>query len=54
MGGHMGMDTVTVKNLEVIEVDAKTGVIAVKGAVPGARGQLLMVAGGHKKKQSWI
>lgn len=54
MGGHMGTDTVTIKNLEVIDVDAKTGVIAVKGAVPGARGAVLVVEGGHKKKQSWI
>jgi large subunit ribosomal protein L3 len=54
MGGHMGTDIVTVKNLEVVEVDAKKGVIAVKGAVPGAGGAVILVIGGHKKKQSWI
>jgi len=37
--GHMGGDTVTVKNLEVIEV--RDGVLAVKGAVPGARNTVL-------------
>ncbi|MBU1349065.1 50S ribosomal protein L3 [Patescibacteria group bacterium] len=38
--GHMGADTVTVKNLEVIEV-RDGGVLAVKGAVPGARNAVL-------------
>jgi large subunit ribosomal protein L3 len=53
MAGHMGMDTVTVKNLEVVEVDAGAGVIAVKGAVPGARGALLAVASLGKEHVSW-
>jgi ribosomal protein L3 len=35
----MGGDTVTVKNLEVIEV--RDGVLVVKGAVPGARNTVL-------------
>jgi len=45
MAGRMGGDQITVKNLEVIEVDAAKGVIAVKGAVPGARGGLIMLIG---------
>src|SRR6266851_9121054 len=36
MGGHMGNERVTVRNLEVIEVDTEDNVILVKGAVPGA------------------
>jgi large subunit ribosomal protein L3 len=43
MGGHMGDDRVTVKNLEVVEVDAAKNEIVVKGAVPGARGALLVL-----------
>jgi len=43
MGGHMGDERVTVKNLEVIDIDAAKNEIAVKGAVPGARGTLLML-----------
>jgi large subunit ribosomal protein L3 len=43
MAGHMGTDRVTVKNLEVISVDALTNVIALKGAIPGARGGLVMI-----------
>ncbi len=43
MGGHMGDDRVTVKNLEIMEIDSAKNEIAVKGAVPGARGTLLMI-----------
>lgn len=42
MAGRMGNDTVTVKNLEVIEVRDQ-GIIALKGAVPGARNALLEI-----------
>ncbi len=43
MGGHMGDERVTVKNLEVIDVDATKREIALKGAVPGCRGTLLVL-----------
>lgn len=42
MAGHMGSDQTTVKNLKVIEVRAD-GIIAVKGAVPGARNTILHI-----------
>jgi large subunit ribosomal protein L3 len=44
MGGHMGDARVTVKNLEVVAIDAKTNEIMIKGAVPGARGGLLLIS----------
>jgi large subunit ribosomal protein L3 len=37
MAGHMGVENVTVKNLQVVEVDAKRSLITLKGAVPGHR-----------------
>jgi len=43
MGGHMGLDRVTVKNLEVIDVDKEKNILAIKGAVPGARGAILFI-----------
>ena len=43
MGGHMGSERVTVRNLEIIEVDAEDNVILVKGAVPGANGSYVML-----------
>jgi large subunit ribosomal protein L3 len=43
MGGHMGHARVTVRNLEVIEVDAEDNVLMVKGAVPGPNGGYVVV-----------
>ena len=43
MGGHMGSEQVTVRNLEVIEVDTEDNVLAVKGAVPGPNGGYVVV-----------
>ena len=38
MAGHMGVDKITVKNLEVLMIDKDKSVIAVKGAIPGNSG----------------
>jgi len=43
MGGRMGGDRVTVKNLEVVRVDEENNLLVVRGAVPGARGAYLAV-----------
>lgn len=43
MAGHMGVDRISVKNLEVVSVDAEQQLLFVKGAVPGARGGLLEI-----------
>lgn len=43
MAGHMGDERVSVKNLEVVEVDADKHLLAIKGAVPGSRGALILV-----------
>ncbi len=52
MGGHMGDVRVTVKNLEVVSFDTEKNIIAVKGAIPGARGGLIMIRS-HERKQLW-
>ena len=41
--GHMGCDTVTVKNLEVVRVDEEQNLILVKGAVPGGKNGVVRV-----------
>jgi large subunit ribosomal protein L3 len=38
MGGHMGSDRVTVRNLKVVATDKDNNLLIVKGAVPGAKG----------------
>ena len=42
-GGHMGQDRVTVKNLEVVRVDAEKNILVVRGSVPGAGGTYLEI-----------
>jgi len=41
--GHMGSDRVTVRNLEVVRVDAGNNVLVVRGAVPGAGGGYVVI-----------
>jgi len=41
--GHMGSERVTVQNLEVVRVDADRNLLLVKGAIPGAKGSLVIV-----------
>jgi len=41
--GRMGNDRVTVKNLDVVNLDEENGLILVKGAVPGFRNGLLLI-----------
>jgi large subunit ribosomal protein L3 len=43
MAGHMGACKVTVRNLVVVEVDTAKNVLLLKGAVPGARGGILLI-----------
>ena len=43
MGGQMGNAQVTVRNLEVIDVDTEDNVLVVKGAVPGPNGSYVVV-----------
>jgi large subunit ribosomal protein L3 len=43
MGGHMGNARVTVRNLEVVEVDTEDNVLVIKGAVPGPIGSYVLV-----------
>ena len=41
--GHMGHETVTIQNLEVVRVDAERNLLLIKGAVPGPKGGLVSV-----------
>ncbi len=43
MAGHMGSAQVTVRNLEVVDVDTEDNVLVVKGAVPGPNGGYVVV-----------
>jgi len=43
MAGHLGVDNMTIKNLEIEFIDNQNSVIAVKGSVPGKNGSDLIV-----------
>ena len=43
MAGHLGAERVTVQNLEVVKVDAENNIIAVKGAIPGPKGGIVVL-----------
>lgn len=49
MGGHMGDAQITVKNLEIIEVHPEENELLIKGAVPGAKGSLLIISSENGK-----
>ena len=41
--GHMGMERVTIRGLEVVRVDAERNLLLIKGSVPGSRGGMVLV-----------
>ncbi len=41
MHGHMGLDTITLKDVPLVLVNKELRVIALKGPVPGARNSLI-------------
>ena len=41
--GHMGVQTITIQNLDVVRVDMDKNVILVKGSVPGVKGAILKI-----------
>jgi large subunit ribosomal protein L3 len=49
MAGQLGNERVTVQNLDVVKVDAENNLIALKGAIPGPRGGIVIIADSVKK-----
>ena len=49
MPGHMGSEQVTIQNLSVVKVDGENNLIAIKGAIPGPNGGLVVVKTAVKK-----
>ena len=44
MTGHLGAERVTIQNLDIVKVDAENNIIAVKGAIPGPKGGIVVIA----------
>ncbi len=49
LAGHLGDERVTIQNLDVVKVDAENNLIAIKGAVPGVRGGIVLIKDTVKK-----
>ncbi len=47
--GHLGVERVTVQNLEIVKIDVENNLIAIKGAIPGARKGIVMISDTVKK-----
>ncbi|CAM4400878.1 MULTISPECIES: 50S ribosomal protein L3 [Saccharibacillus] len=47
--GHMGHDSITVQNLEIVRVDAERNVLLVKGSIPGPKNGFVKVRESVKK-----
>ncbi len=43
MAGHMGVDRITVKNLEVLMIDKENNTIGIRGAIPGTDGNDVVI-----------
>ena len=49
MAGHMGVERVTVQNLNVVKIDVENNLIALKGAVPGPKGGIVYITDSVKR-----
>lgn len=49
MAGHLGAEKVTVQNLAIVKVDAENNLIAIKGAIPGPKGGIVVIKNSVKK-----
>jgi len=50
MAGRMGRERVTVQNLTVVKVDAEHNLMAIKGAVPGPKGGIVLISTAVKSR----
>lgn len=44
LAGHLGNERVTIQNLDVVKVDAENNLIAIKGAIPGPKGGIVVIS----------
>ncbi len=52
--GHMGVDRITIQNLEVIDVDKANNLITVRGSVPGHKNCFLIVKEARKRPKGYV
>ena len=52
MSGHMGDETITTQNLDIVRVDEARQLLLIKGAVPGSNGGFVTVRPAVKAKSA--
>jgi len=50
LAGHLGVEKVTIQNLSVVKLDAENNILAIRGAVPGPKGGLLVIKNSVKAR----
>lgn len=50
MAGHLGAEKVTVQNLDIVKVDTENNIIAIKGAIPGPKGGIVVITNTVKQR----
>lgn len=49
LAGHLGCERVTIQNLTVAKIDAENNLVAIKGAIPGPKGGIVVIRDSIKK-----
>ncbi|MDD5423063.1 MAG: 50S ribosomal protein L3 [Candidatus Omnitrophota bacterium] len=52
--GHMGVDRITIQNLEVLDVDKENSLIIIRGSVPGHKNNFLVVKEARKRPKGFV
>lgn len=53
MAGHMGAEQVTIQGLEILSIDKENNILGIKGALPGNKGNVLILKKSIKKKKAY-
>ena len=54
MAGHMGVDRITMQNLEVLDVDKDKNLLVVKGSVPGHKNSFIIIKEAKKRPKGFV
>lgn len=54
MPGHMGVERITVQNLEIIDIDIANNLVVVKGSVPGHKNALVVLKEARKRPKGYV
>ncbi len=50
LAGHLGVEKVTVQNLSIVKIDAEKNILAIRGAIPGPKGGLVIIKNSVKAR----